>query len=70
MVIALLLVLYQNWACTEPVSAPSQASRKNAVEQALCDKPEEIYSLITLFAKSNDAVLLEGRVPQKLHELF
>ncbi len=36
----------------------------------LCDKPQDIYSLITLFCKSGDAVLLEGRVPNKLIELL
>lgn len=36
----------------------------------LCDKPQDIYSLITLFCKAGDAVLLEGRVPNKLHELL
>lgn len=35
-----------------------------------CDKPEDIYSAITLFAKSGDAVLLEGRVPAKLINLL
>jgi UDP-N-acetylmuramyl pentapeptide synthase len=36
----------------------------------LCDKPKDIYSTITLFCKSGDAVLLEGRVPQKLIDLL
>ena len=36
----------------------------------LCDKSEEIYSAITLFAKSGDAVLLEGRVPAGLVNLL
>jgi len=36
----------------------------------LCDNPQDIYSMITLFCKSGDAVLLEGRVPQKLTELL
>ena len=29
----------------------------------LCDKPQEIYSAITVLCKSRDAVLLEGRIP-------
>ena len=32
----------------------------------LCDKPQDIFSIITLFCKAGDAVLLEGRVPEKL----
>ena len=36
----------------------------------LCDKPEEIYSAITLLAKSGDTVLLEGRVPAGLLNLL
>ena len=34
------------------------------------EKPAEIYSVITLFCKSGDAILLEGRVPNKLIELL
>lgn len=36
----------------------------------LCDKPEEINSIITVFCKSGDAVLLEGRVPKSLINLL
>jgi len=36
----------------------------------LCDNPQDIYSMITLFCKSGDAVLLEGRVPSKLIDLL
>lgn len=36
----------------------------------LCDNPREIYSAITLFCKSGDAVLLEGRVPAELINLL
>lgn len=36
----------------------------------LCDNPREIYSAITLFCKSGDAVLLEGRVPSGLINLL
>lgn len=36
----------------------------------LCDKPQDIFSLITLFAKVGDAVLLEGRVPSQLINLL
>lgn len=36
----------------------------------LCDKPGEIATIISLFCKAGDAVLLEGRVPPKLHELL
>ena len=51
--------------------------KKGAMESGMkgssiifCEKPEEIYSLITLFCKSGDAVLLEGRVPGKLIQLL
>ncbi len=36
----------------------------------LCDKPQDIYSAITVFCKSGDAVLLEGRVSAKLLSLL
>jgi UDP-N-acetylmuramoyl-tripeptide--D-alanyl-D-alanine ligase len=36
----------------------------------LCDKPQEIYSAITVLCKSGDAVLLEGRVPAGLINLL
>jgi len=36
----------------------------------LCDKPQDIYSMITLLCKSGDAVLLEGRVPGKLIDML
>lgn len=36
----------------------------------LCDNPNDIYSMVTLFCKSGDAVLLEGRVPQGLINLL
>jgi len=36
----------------------------------LCDKPDDIYSLITSFCKTDDAVLLEGRVPKQLIDLL
>ena len=36
----------------------------------LCDKTEDIYSLITLFCKSGDTVLMEGRVPAGLINLL
>jgi UDP-N-acetylmuramoyl-tripeptide--D-alanyl-D-alanine ligase len=36
----------------------------------LCDNSNEIYSAITLFCKAGDTVLLEGRVPNKLTNLF
>ena len=32
----------------------------------LCDSPQDIYSMITIFCKSGDSILLEGRVPSKL----
>jgi len=44
---------------------------KNASAKCLlCDKAQDIYSLITLSAKSGDAVLLEGRVPTQLINLL
>jgi UDP-N-acetylmuramoyl-tripeptide--D-alanyl-D-alanine ligase len=36
----------------------------------LCDKAQDIYSLITLYCKAGDAVLLEGRVPTELINLL
>jgi len=42
-------------------------SEKNIL---LCDKPQDIYSVITLFCKYGDAVLLEGRVPAGLIKLL
>ncbi len=36
----------------------------------LCDNPKDIYSMITLFYQSGDAILLEGRVPQGLIKLL
>ncbi|MCX6721721.1 MAG: UDP-N-acetylmuramoyl-tripeptide--D-alanyl-D-alanine ligase [Candidatus Staskawiczbacteria bacterium] len=42
-------------------------AEKNIV---LCDNPHDIYSLVTLFCKSGDAVLLEGRVPNGLINLL
>lgn len=38
----------------------------NIARCLLCDKPKDIYSIITIFCKSGDAVLLEGRVPSAL----
>jgi len=35
-----------------------------------CENPNDIYSIITLQAAANDAVLLEGRVPNKLIDLL
>jgi len=40
---------------------------KNIILQ---DNPEEIHSMITLYCKSGDAVLLEGRVPTQLINLL
>ena len=49
--------------------------KKGAVEAGMKEKniifsenPNDIYSQITLFCTKGDAVLLEGRVPQKLYE--
>ena len=36
----------------------------------LCDDPNDIYSMVTLFCKSGDAALLEGRVPTGLIKLL
>lgn len=35
-----------------------------------CDKSEDIHSIITVFCKAGDTVLLEGRVPTKIIELL
>lgn len=34
------------------------------------ENPQDIYSVITIFCKTNDTVLLEGRVPAKLIDLL
>ena len=36
----------------------------------LCDNPEEISTIISLFCKAGDAVLLEGRIPAKIINLL
>jgi len=36
----------------------------------MCDNVQDIYSMITLFCKSGDAILFEGRVPNGLINLF
>jgi len=36
----------------------------------LCDNPEQIHSMITVFCKAEDTILLEGRVPRRLIEMF
>ncbi len=36
----------------------------------LCDRADDIYSILTLSCKSGDAVLLEGRVPGRLLKLL
>jgi UDP-N-acetylmuramoyl-tripeptide--D-alanyl-D-alanine ligase len=36
----------------------------------LCDNSQDIYSLVTLFCSSGDAVLLEGRVPSAVVDLL
>jgi UDP-N-acetylmuramoyl-tripeptide--D-alanyl-D-alanine ligase len=38
-------------------------SHPNVAKCILCEKPQDIYSEITLFCESGDAVLLEGRTP-------
>ena len=35
-----------------------------------CEKPEDIYSMVTLFCAAGDTILLEGRVPVKLIKLL
>jgi UDP-N-acetylmuramoyl-tripeptide--D-alanyl-D-alanine ligase len=45
-------------------------TKKETAKILLCDKSEDIYSLVTLFCKSGDAVLFEGRVPAKLIRLL
>lgn len=35
-----------------------------------CEKSQDIYSIITLYCKAGDAVLLEGRVPSELIKLL
>ena len=42
-------------------------AEKNVI---LNEKPQEIYSAITTFCKTDDAVLLEGRVPKELVSLL
>ena len=45
-------------------------SDKNVAKCLLCDKPQDIYSTITLFCKEGDVILLEGRVPSELINLL
>jgi UDP-N-acetylmuramoyl-tripeptide--D-alanyl-D-alanine ligase len=45
-------------------------TKKESAKILLCDNPSDIYSAITLFCKSGDAVLLEGRVPAGLINLL
>jgi UDP-N-acetylmuramoyl-tripeptide--D-alanyl-D-alanine ligase len=45
-------------------------SETNVAKCLLCDNPQDIYSVVTLFCKSGDAVLLEGRVPTGLINLL
>ena len=51
--------------------------KRGAVESGMkekniifCDNSKDIYSIVTLFCKSGDAVLLEGRVPAELVKLL
>lgn len=45
-------------------------NRRNIAKCLLCDNPQDVYSIVTLFCKSGDAVLLEGRVPAGLTNLL
>jgi len=45
-------------------------TKKEGANCLLCDKTQDIYSTVTLFCKSGDAVLLEGRVPAGLINLL
>jgi len=45
-------------------------TKKQGTKCVLCDKAQDVYSMITLFCSTGDAVLLEGRVPQKLIDLL
>ena len=45
----------------------SGMEKKNII---FCENPEDIQALLTLFCKKGDAVLLEGRVPEKLNKLL
>jgi UDP-N-acetylmuramoyl-tripeptide--D-alanyl-D-alanine ligase len=45
----------------------SGMEKKNII---FCPNPNDIYSLITLFCKKGDVILLEGRVPLKLINLL
>jgi len=51
--------------------------KKGAVETGMkekniifCENPNDIYSIVTLFCTAGDAVLLEGRVPSGVVNLF
>jgi len=48
----------------------SRRSKKYVARCLLCDNSQDIYSMITLFCKSGDSVLLEGRVPSELIRLL
>lgn len=54
----------------EQIKKGAMESEMKESNVLLCDKPQDIYSLITLFAKAGDAVLLEGRVPAELIKML
>lgn len=51
-----------------PVGQKANGVRASKI--LLCDKPKDIISIVTIFCKSGDAVLLEGRVPGELIKLL
>ncbi|MFA6190094.1 MAG: UDP-N-acetylmuramoyl-tripeptide--D-alanyl-D-alanine ligase [Candidatus Staskawiczbacteria bacterium] len=46
------------------------STKKNKAKCILCNNAKDAYSMITVFAKSGDAVLLEGRVPGGLIKML
>jgi hypothetical protein len=48
----------------------NEAKKEISAKCLLCDNSKDIHSAITLFCKSGDTVLLEGRVPAGLIKLL
>jgi UDP-N-acetylmuramoyl-tripeptide--D-alanyl-D-alanine ligase len=62
-----IITSYDNFEKIKKGAKESGMRESNII---FCEKSEDIYSLITLFCKSGDAVLLEGRVPGTLIKML
>lgn len=52
------------------IEAGFNETKNESAKCLLCDKPDEIATIISLFCKAGDVVLLEGRAPSKLLKLL